>query len=91
MDQLPFPAAPPPVDLASRAVALRRSLEVARLLMASRTVDLSGFEDDVGRLCAGLLDLPTGEAAALRRELTALLAAVDATLACCPEPMPRAR
>jgi hypothetical protein len=67
---------------AVRTAALRITgfLEVAHALIdAGRPLDLSGFEAEVGRLCAQALDLPPDEGRALVPALSALLAEIDGT------------
>ncbi len=59
--------------------------------MRSRAIDLSGIEDEVGRLCAGLLDQPRHEAGVLRHELAALLTTISAILASADDAFPGAR
>lgn len=57
-------------------------LEVAHALIdAGRPLDLSGFEAEVGRLCAQALDLPPEEGRTLVPALSALLAEIDGTAA----------
>ena len=51
--------------------------------MRSRAVDLGGLEDQVGRLCAALLDLPAAEAEPLRRALRTLLSSIELTIDQC--------
>jgi hypothetical protein len=54
------------------------------MLEASRTVDLTGLDDGIGRLCAAALDLPPAEGRQLRPTLEALrceLERLDALLA----------
>ena len=51
--------------------------------MRSQPVDLAGLEDDVGRLCAALLDLPAAEAGPLRLSLRRLLGSIELTIAQC--------
>lgn len=67
---------------AVRTAALRITgfLEVAHALIdAGRRLDLSGFEAEVGRLCAQALDLPPDEGRTLVPALSALLAEIDGT------------
>lgn len=63
---------------AGRIVALRGMLRVAEVLAREgREIDLSGLEERVGRLCAGVLDLPPESGRGLRAELALLLGDVD--------------
>ena len=53
-------------------------LKVARTLIGEgRRIDLSGFDSEVGRLCAQVLDLVPEEGRALAPQLSALLAEID--------------
>ena len=55
------------------------TLRMARALVESRRhVDLAGLQDAVGRLCAASLDLPPEQGRALRPQLAAVLAELDA-------------
>ncbi len=74
---------PPRPDFARHAVALRRGVDVSRVLMRSRAVDLSGLDDQVGRLCAALLDLPAADGEPLRRSLQALLLSIELAIDQC--------
>ncbi len=74
---------PPRPDFIRHAAALRRCVDVSRVLMRSQPVDLAGLEDDVGRLCAALLDLPAAEAGPLRLSLRRLLGSIELTIAQC--------
>ncbi len=47
------------------------------LLLAARSVDLSGLDAAAGRLCAASLDLPPEAGRALREKLAELLARLD--------------
>ena len=78
-----FPPPPPRLDLVRHASALRRGVDVSRVLMRSRAVDLAGLEDQVGQLCAALLDLPAMEAEPLRRSLRSLLNSIELTIGEC--------
>ena len=63
------------------------TLRLARVLAErQRTLDLRGLPDQVGRLCAAALDLPPEQGRALRPQLSALLAELDAIAACCGAP-----
>jgi hypothetical protein len=62
-------------DLAER---LARTLGIARALaQGGRRLDLAGFEDGVGLLCAQTLDLPPAEGRALLPLLTNVLVHVE--------------
>jgi hypothetical protein len=66
-------------DLAERML---RTLGVARALAQNgRRLDLTGFDDGIGRLCAQTLDLPSQEGRALVPLLTDVLGQVE--LLCC--------
>lgn len=66
-------------ELRSYADGVMQTLGVARgLVEAGRHVDLAGLEDQVGLLCAKALDLPPEDGRAVRADLFALLARVDA-------------
>jgi hypothetical protein len=66
-------------ELHSFADGVTKTLGVARgLLEAGRYVDLAGMEDQVGLLCAKALDLPPADGRAMRGELIAMLARVEA-------------
>ncbi len=75
----PTAASAPLRELRAFADGVTQTLGVARgLVEAGRYVDLGGLEDQVGLLCAKALDLPPEEGRALRDELLALLARVEA-------------
>lgn len=74
---------PPRPDLARHAEALRRGVDISRVLMRSRPVDLSGLDDHVGRLCAALLDLPAAEREPLYQSLQGLLHSIDLAIDQC--------
>jgi len=58
--------------------AMQGTLAVAAALAgAGRRVDLSGLEEEVGRLCAAALAAPRAAAPALRLRLEALLSDLD--------------
>jgi hypothetical protein len=60
------------------AERLTRTLSVARALIGSgRTVDLTGFEDGVGLLCAKTLDLSPDEARDVLPAMIELRAQID--------------
>jgi hypothetical protein len=68
----------PQTQAAAMAEAARGMLRMARALVESRrTVDLSGLQDTIGRLCAATFDLPHEEGRALRPHLTAVLGELD--------------
>ena len=80
MDQPRHAAAITPSD---RATAVTGLLRMARVLAESgRPIDLTGLEQEVGRLCAASLDLAPAEGRAMRAELAAVLAELDALSAC---------
>jgi hypothetical protein len=61
------------------AEELRQTVDVAGALAASgRVVDLTGFDEQVGLLCAKSLDLPPDEGRRLRPNLIALSGALEA-------------
>ena len=65
---------------AVRAMAdeLRQTVDVARALASSgRAIDLTGFDQQVGLLCAKSLDLPPDAGRSLRPRLIALSAALE--------------
>lgn len=65
------------------AEALAGTLRVARVLAQSdRKIDLAGLDQDVGRLCAAVLDLPPAEGRFLRPQLALLLAELDGLSHC---------
>ncbi len=65
------------------AEALVGTLRVAHALaQARRSVDLAGLDQDIGRLCAAALDLPTAEGQAMRGTLATVQAELDALSAC---------
>ena len=67
-----------PARLIGLAERLTRTLAVARaLVMAGRPLDLTGFDDGIGMLCAQTLDLPTEDARAMRPVLLGLMENVN--------------
>ena len=69
----------PQTQAATMAEAACGTLRMARALVESRRhVDLAGLQDAVGRLCAASLDLPPAQGRALRPQLAAVLAELDA-------------
>jgi tRNA U34 5-methylaminomethyl-2-thiouridine-forming methyltransferase MnmC len=69
----------PQTQAATMAEAACGTLRMARALVESRRhVDLAGLQDAVGRLCAASLDLPPEQGRALRPQLAAVLAELDA-------------
>jgi len=76
---------PPPNDAPrvaatrARAQSLLATLRLAcTLVEAGRPVDLAGLNDQVGRLCATAMDLPSEQGLSLRDDLITLRAAADA-------------
>lgn len=69
-----------PVERARVAASsLRKAAALARALAISgRPIDLTGLDGQVGRVCAGALDLPPDEGRALRPDLESLLAEIAA-------------
>ena len=49
-----------------------------RLVKAGKTIDLTGFQEEVGFVCARALDLPPNEGRTLRLALSKLLQAAEA-------------
>jgi hypothetical protein len=75
------PTAPsaPLTDLRAFTDGVTHMLGVAlSLVEVGRSVDLAGLEEQIGLLCAKALDLPPDEGRAIRIELIALLARVEA-------------
>jgi hypothetical protein len=67
------------IELRAFTDGVTQTLSVARgLVEAGRYVDLAGLQDEVGLLCAKALDLPPAEGRAIRGDLAALLARVEA-------------
>jgi hypothetical protein len=74
-----FPPSEPLIDLRAFAEGVTQTLDVARgLVEAGRMIDLNGLEDQVGLLCAKALDLQPDDGRAMRNDLVAVLARVDA-------------
>jgi hypothetical protein len=72
---------------ASSAEALVGTLRLARALARSRrSIDLAGLDQDIGRLCAAVVDLPAADGRAMRPLLVELLAELDALAACMTAP-----
>jgi hypothetical protein len=72
------PASDGHARLLSLADRLTRTVSVARALVASgRVVDLAGFEDGVGLLCAKTLDLQRDESRVVLPALLELSAQID--------------
>jgi len=69
-----------PADRAAAlAEALIGTLRMARALAQSRrSIDLTGLEQEIGRLCAASLDLPPAEGQAMRPKLAMVLMELDA-------------
>lgn len=84
------PAAPvttqdDPQDIVALRVATLQSDRVSGTLRAAaalasvdRTIDLCGLDEDIGRLCAGALDLSSDQRHILLPRLKTLLADIDA-------------
>ena len=69
----------PQTQAARMAEAASGTLRLARALVESRrSVDLSGLQEAVGRLCAAALDLPPEQGRALRPQLVAVLSELEA-------------
>jgi hypothetical protein len=78
----PTATSAPLIALRTFAEGVTQTLGLARgLVEAGRSVDLTGLQDQVGLLCAKALDLPPAEGRAMRGDLIALLARVDALTA----------
>jgi hypothetical protein len=61
------------------AEELTKTIDLACALAASgRAIDLAGFDDEVGLLCAKSLDLPPDEGRSMRPHLIALSSAMEA-------------
>lgn len=78
---------PAPLSPSAHAAALARAtvgtLQVARALAQSRRrIDLTGLDQEVGRLCAASLDLPAAQGRAMRPLLLSVLAELEALSAC---------
>jgi hypothetical protein len=62
------------------------TLRMARALAQSRrSIDLTGLDQEIGRLCAAALDLPLAQGQAMRPLLASVLAELDALTACMAE------
>jgi hypothetical protein len=73
------PRKEPPPLLDALATRLSRTLAVARALAGNgRTVDLSGVQDGVGRLCAQCLDVAADEGRDMLPLLYGVLGELDA-------------
>jgi hypothetical protein len=78
----PVRAVDPAEQLRSFLEDLENTIAVARTLMEDgHTVDLTGFDRQIGLLCAKALDLPPEQGRLFRDELAALLPQIEA-LAC---------
>ena len=78
----PVPAVDPAEQLRSFLEDLENTIAVARTLMEDgHKVDLTGFDRQIGLLCAKALDLPPEQGRLFRDELAALLPQIEA-LAC---------
>lgn len=72
---------------AALADSVAATLRLGRALVSERRpVDLTGLDRVVGRLCAGVLDLPPEQGAALRPRLIALRDDLDRLSAALPKP-----
>jgi hypothetical protein len=84
-------AADPVHQLVTLAERLGRTAAVARaLVLAGRTVDLTGIEDGIGLLCAKSLDLPREQARDILPALHALLAQLSSLTSAIQMPAPAA-
>ncbi len=73
------PQVPLPDHVIALAGSVSATLQLARaLVQVHRQIDLSGLDQEVGRLCAAALDVPLAEGEALRPQLLAVLADLDA-------------
>ena len=73
-----YPSTHPRQTAAHLADGVARTLRVAEALHAgNRHVDLAGFDELIGRLCAFALDLPPDQGRALRPALIALREQAD--------------
>jgi hypothetical protein len=75
-----------PCSPSDRAAALAQAaigtLRMARALAQShRDIELAGLDQEIGRLCAASLDLPTEQGRAMRPLLIDVLAELDALAA----------
>src|SRR5271165_3623576 len=78
----PAGEAPAVTTLRTGAQAIAAMLRLAGSLAESgREIDLAGLDMQVGRLCAGAIDLPPEQGRALRNDLCAVLAAHEALAA----------
>jgi len=78
-DPTPVPNDDPATALCAGARDLHGLLRVAQALVREgRAVELAGLEEQVGRLCAGVLDLPTEPGRRLRPDLITLLVELEA-------------
>jgi hypothetical protein len=69
----------PQTQTAMMADAACGMLRMARALVESRrSIELAGLQDAIGRLCAACFDLPPEQGRAMRPQLTAVLAELDA-------------
>lgn len=78
-----YPTDPPPTPPSPAVpLAIERIsgfLKIAGVLIdAGRRIDLGGFEGEIGRLCAAVLDLEPAAGRALKPRLGALIAELDA-------------
>ncbi len=71
--------APPPPAAPLAIERISGFLKIAGVLIdTGRRVDLDGFEGEIGRLCAAVLDLEPAAGRALKPRLSALMAELDA-------------
>jgi hypothetical protein len=60
------------------AADVEATLRIATALSrAGRRMDLSGLDDEIGRLCAGVIDLPVEVGNTMRARLIGILDALD--------------
>ncbi|MGA3400078.1 MAG: hypothetical protein ABSC95_12735 [Acetobacteraceae bacterium] len=80
--QAPNDAETPLATVRACLEQLGRTLGIARnLVRAGKLVDLTGLDAEMGFVCARTLDLPPDEGRAMRPELIALRAEIDALTA----------
>ena len=77
-DNAPAEPEAPPENLVTLAERLIRTLAVGRaLVVAGRTVDMSGIQDGIGLLCAKTLDLSPRQGKQMLPALLELTAQID--------------
>ena len=70
---------PRPASLRQQLDAAMATLRLAQALAESGvSIDLAGLDDQIGRLCAGILDLPRQDGHALRADMILLGLQADA-------------